>query len=475
MGRSVVDIKEKPMIGHKIRRLRSQLGITQTEMAQTIGVSASYLNLIEHNQRPVTVPLLFKLGQSFDVDLKDFATDDSSRLLADVTEFFADPLVAGHSVSKREMRDFVNSQPNIAAGMMQVYSAFRSMKEDMQTVVTGDGERAGISSKVDQIRLYLQENGNYFQEIEDAAEAFTGQANLAREGLMGDLVRWLKDDRGIDVQVVPADVMGGDIRRYDPHRSRILLNESLRRPQRMFQLLLQVCNLTQQEVVERHVADAGNPDIADMLRNQLSAYFAAAVMMPYAPFLDAARKLRHDFDLIGRRFGVSFEQVCHRLTTLSRPGEKGISFFFVRIDPAGNVSKRLSAGEMQFAQYGGSCARWVVHSAFRVPGTIVTQVAELEEGQRVFTMARTVSPAWARPGEVAPEFAIGLGCDVREAKNIVHADQHDLGMKAVATPIGIGCHVCERTDCAQRSQPPLGHSIPFDPYRRVMGLYNPDA
>ena len=473
----MADIKEKPMIGHKVRRLRNQLGITQTEMAQTIGVSASYLNLIEHNQRPVTVPLLFKLGQSFDVDLKDFAADDSSRLLADVTEFFADPLVAGHSVSKREMREFVNSQPNIAAGMMQMYAAFRSMKEDMQTVVTNDGERgvASISSKAEQMRLYLQENGNHFQELEDAAEAFTEQAGLARESLMGDLVRWLKDDRAIDTQVLPADVMGSDIRRYDPHRSRILLNESLRRPQRMFQLLLQVCNLTQQEVVEKLVADAANPDIAGMLRNQLAGYFAAAVMMPYAPFLDAARKLRHDFDLIGRRFGVSFEQVCHRLTTLSRAGEKGISFFFVRIDPAGNVSKRLSAGEMQFSQHGGSCARWIVHSAFRVPGTILTQVAELEEGQRVFTMARTVSPAWARPGEVAPEFAIGLGCDVKDAKGIVHADQHDLGAKAQATPIGIGCHVCERPDCAQRSQPPLGHSISFDPYRRTMGVYNPDA
>ena len=465
------------MIGHKIRRLRGQLGLTQTDMAQTIGISASYLNLIEHNQRPVTVALLFKLGQSFDIDLKDFSSDDTSRLLADVTEFFADPLIAGHSVSKREMRDFVNSQPNIAGALMQMYGAFRSMKDDMQTVVSGDGERsgAGISSKAEQMRLFLQERDNYFQELEDTAEAFTESAGLSRESLMGDLVRWLKDSRDIEVQVIPADVMGSVLRQHDPHRSRIMLNESLRRPQRMFQLLLQVATLAHQDVIEGLVAKAEDPDIADMLRNQFSGYFAAAVMMPYKPFLDAARKLRYDFDLIGRRFGVSFEQVCHRLTTLNRPGEKGITFFFVRVDPAGNVSKRLSAGGMQFAQYGGTCARWIVHHAFRVPGTILTQVAELEEGQRVFTMARTVSPAWTRPGDIAPEFAVGLGCDIKDAKDIAHADHHDLGMKASATPIGIGCHVCERPDCAQRSQPPLGHSIRFDPYRRVMGVYNPDA
>ena len=473
----MIDIKEKPMIGHKIRRLRNQLGITQSDMAQAIGISASYLNLIEHNQRPVTVALLFKLGQSFDIDLKDFATDDTTRLLTDVTEFFADPSIAGHSVSKREMRDFVNSQPNIASAMLQMYTTFRSMKNDMQNAVTGVSEHGGVgvSSQAEQMRLYLQENDNYFHELEEAAENFTIEAGLSRDSLMGDLARWFKNYRNIDVQVVPADVMGNNLRRYDPHRVRVLLNESLRRPQRMFQLLLQVASLTQSEVIEKLVAKADNPAIADPLSNQLSGYFAAAVMMPYGPFLDAARKLRYDLDLIGRRFGVSFEQVCHRLTSMSRPGDKGISFFFLRIDPAGNISKRLSAGRMQFGKYGGTCARWVVHQAFRSPNKILTQVAELEEGQRIFTMARTVSVTWTPPGTIAPEFAVCLGCDVKNAKDIIYADQHDLGLKASVTPIGVGCHVCERPDCAQRSQPPLGHSIRFDPYRRVLGLYDPDA
>jgi len=471
----MLEMGEKPMIGHKIRKLRGDLGLTQSDMAAAIGISASYLNLIEHNQRPVTVPLLFKLGQSFDIDLKDFAADDTTRLMADITEMFADPAMVGHSVSKREMRDFVNSQPNIASALSRFYNNYRIVKAEMQNVAAaGEGQRSpfSTSSLAEDLRIYLQENGNYFAELEASAEDFWQQASLGQETLYADLCRWFLDARGIDVQVVPADVMGVNLRQYDPHKGRILLSEGLRRPRRVFQLLLQVAALTQHDLIEKMVKEADQPHIGGMLRNTLAGYFAGAVMMPYTPFADAARKLRYDIDLIGRRFGVSFEQVCHRLTTLNRPGDRGISFFFIRVDPAGNVSKRLSAGKMQFANHGGTCARWVVHQAFRVPSKILTQVAEIEEGQQVFTMARTVSPQWTPKDQPEPEFAVGLGCNVNQARDIVYADTHDLGKNRKPDHIGIGCHVCERMDCAQRSQPPLGYNIRFDPYRRRLGLFD---
>jgi len=469
------EMGEKPMIGHKIRKLRADLGLTQSDMAAAIGISASYLNLIEHNQRPVTVPLLFKLGQSFDIDLKDFAADDSTRLMADITEMFADPAMAGHSVSKREMRDFVTSQPNIAGALSRFYGNYRIVKAEMQNAAAvGGGRRSSIStsSLADDLRLYLQDNNNYFAELETVAEEFANAAALGQETLYADLCRWFREERKIDVQVVPAEIMGINLRQYDPHKGRILLSEGLRRPRRVFQLLLQVAVLAQHDIIEAMVSKAEMPNIDGMLRNALAGYFAGAVMMPYTPFADAARKLRYDIDLIGRRFGVSFEQVCHRLTTLNRPGDRGISFFFIRVDPAGNVSKRLSAGKMQFANHGGTCARWVVHEAFRVPSKILTQVAELEEGQQVFTMARTVSPQWTPKDQPEPEFAVGLGCHVNQARDIVYADSHDLGKNSKPVPIGIGCHVCERMDCAQRSQPPLGYHVRFDPYRRRLGLFD---
>lgn len=470
----MLEISEKPMVGHKVRRLRTQLGLTQSDMADAIGISASYLNLIEHNQRPVTVPLLFKLGQSFDIDLKDFAADDSTRLIADLTEMFADNAMTGHSISKRELRDFVASQPNIAASILQFYNGFIDLKNNMHTAAVTGGERQSFqsSSLVEDIRLYLQDHGNYFAELEEAAEQWMATAGLHRDTLYSDICNWFKRELNLDVQILPAETMGNSLRRYDPHRSRVLLSEALRRPQRIFQLLLQAAFSTQDDVISAMINKSDKPAMASLLRNTLAGYFAAAVMMPYASFAEAARHLRYDIDLLGRRFGVSFEQVCHRLTTLNKPGDRGISFFFIRVDPAGNVSKRLSAGRMQFANHGGTCARWVVHHAFRVPSKIVTQVAEMEEGKYVFTLARTVSPLWTPPGQPEPEFAVALGCDVAHARDIVHADHLDLGKSMKAVPIGIGCHVCERMDCAQRSQPPLGHHVRFDPYTRKLGLFD---
>jgi len=471
----MIELNEKPMVGHKVRRLRQQLGLTQSDMASTIGISASYLNLIEHNQRPVTVPLLFKLGQSFDLDLKEFAADDSSRLIADLTQMFADPALTGNRISKRELRDFASAQPNIAAGLLQFYNAYLDIKTNIHSaaVTSEDGrQRLSSASMVEEVRLFLQEAGNHFPELEDAADAFIEDAGLNRDTLYSDICRWFKAQNGYDVQIVPAETMQQSLRRYDPHRSRILLSEALRRPQRIFQLLLQAAISTQGEVIDKIIARAENPEIAALLRNTLAGYFAGAVMMPYSDFAEAARSMRYDIDLLGRRFGVSFEQVCHRLTSLNRPGDRGISFFFIRVDLAGNVSKRLSAGKMQFANHGGTCARWVVHHAFRVPSKIVTQIAELEEGQHVFTLARTVSPLWTPPGQPEPEFAVALGCDIAHARDIVHADHLDIGKSMTPIPIGIGCHVCERLDCAQRAQPPLGHQVRFDPYTRKLGLFD---
>ncbi|MEK9861315.1 MAG: helix-turn-helix domain-containing protein, partial [Alphaproteobacteria bacterium] len=213
----MLKIGEKPMVGHKIRRLRTQLELTQSDMAAAIGISASYLNLIEHNQRPVTVPLLFKLGQAFDIDLKDFAADDSTRQIADITEMFADPAMSGHSISKRELRDFVTSQLNIVASILQFYNSFKAMKLDIQNAATSTGslrQRYQAVSVVEDIRAYLQDQGNYFDELETAAENFTASANLNLDTLFGDLKRWFKDEMMLDVQIVPAETMGNSVRRY---------------------------------------------------------------------------------------------------------------------------------------------------------------------------------------------------------------------------------------------------------------------
>ena len=323
----------------------------------------------------------------------------------------------------------------------------------------------------------LQQANNYFAEAEAAADEFRARIKSGAgetQDLLEQLIRHTAHDPGLRVRTLPAPVMGTQLRRYDYHRREILLNESLRRPQRTFHLLVQLALIQSSgfitDLTEAHgIVDAS---ARSLFRTTLAGYFAAAVMMPYDSFLDAARDLRHDLVLLGRRFDATFEQVCHRLTSLNAPNARGIPFFFIRVDDAGNISKRLAAGGMQFAKNGGTCPRWDIHKAFRTPDRMLFQAAELPNGQKFFTIARTVPRPWAPAGESPPEFAVALGCEMHHARDLVYADEFEGLKRRQLDPIGIGCAVCERMECGQRAHPPVGHDVRFDGHSRRIGLYD---
>jgi hypothetical protein len=183
--------------------------------------------------------------------------------------------------------------------------------------------------------------------------------------------------------------------------------------------------------------------------------------MPYAAFLSAAATLRHDVEALASRFGVSFEQACHRLSTLQRQGARGVPFFFVRVDPAGNVSKRFSAAGFPFARYGGSCPRWVVHTAFAQPGVLQVQVAELPDGTAYLCFGRTVTRPARTWGEPRPTHVVAMGCGIAHADAVAYADGLDLERAKVG--IGLSCRLCDRPDCRSRAFPPLEHRLALDP------------
>ena len=470
-------MQEKILVGHKLRRFRQSAGLSQTAMAEALDISPSYLNLLEHNQRPLTVALLLKLGNSFDIDMKSFAEDDSPALMTDLAEVFADPLLSGERVSRRELQDLVTAAPSAARGMLSLFQAYRKVRDQLE-MNAGDGRGAGgVDNPVERGRDGLQQANNYFPEAEKAADEFRqlvmgGAADSS--GLLEALIKHTAGDPGLRVRILPVNVMGTQLRRYDYHRREILLSEALRRPQRIFHLLVQLALIRQSgfitDLTEAHgLEDDG---ARSLFRTTLAGYFAAAVMMPYSSFLEAARDLRYDLDLLGRRFGASFEQICHRLTSLNAPNARGIPFFFLRVDDAGNISKRLAAGGMQFAKNGGTCPRWDVHKAFRTPDRLLLQAAELPNGQKFFTMARTVPRPWSPAGEDAPEFAVALGCEMHHARDLVYANDLEGTKRRQLDPIGIGCAVCERMDCAQRAHPPVGHEVRFDGNSRRIGLYD---
>lgn len=462
-------LDRKAMLGPKIRRFRLDLGMSQTEMAGEIGISPSYLNLIEHNQRPVTVPLLFKLGQAFELDLKQFAEDDDARTVAELAEAFGDPLFRDQPVRASELQDFASRSPNAAQAMLRLYHAYRRLWEKASEDCGGDlrdpiPEAGPALSPVETVRDIHQRETNHFPELEEAAEALWAEEGLDRLDLQRGLAEHLSRAHGIAVKLMPAQVMGDTLRRFDPHGRRILLSEALLPSGRAFQLAAQIAVLSGREAIERVIARLGPMDeeSGDLMQLALANYYAGAVMMPYEPFRQSAGELRHDLELLRRRFGASFEQVMHRLTTLQRPGARGVPFFFVRVDAAGNVSKRLSAGGFQFARYGGTCPRWVVHEAFRTPGRIHTQVARMPDETTFFTIARTLDPAAGWHESLMPQFAVGLGCEIRDARHLVYADGLDLPRAPNATPVGVSCRLCERLDCGQRAHPPLNKTIRAD-------------
>ncbi len=480
-----MSLDQKALLGHKVRRLRGEQGLTQADMAAALGISPSYLNLIERNQRPVTVPFLLKLGQVFDVDLQSFAEDEDAQNLTKLRGILADMVFEGHEVPDRELRALVSDAPSAARAFLTLFRAYQASQEEAralaEAVSTGDPGAALAPSiesdaatsrhrafPVEEVRDFFMAHDNHFPELEAAAESLISSWGLAPGDATTHLPALLQRHLNLGVKVYPRDVMGGLLRRFDRHGRRILLSEMLLPTARSFQALVQVALLEMGESIDRIVKrqDFRSEESQRLARFGLANYVAGAILMSYEPFLEAARTLRYDVEVLARRFDCSLEQVCHRLTTLARPGAKGVPFFLIRVDKAGNISKRFSARGVTFTRLGGSCPRWVVYDALRQPGAVHTQLGEMPDGTAYFSIAFTTTSPAATPGQPAQQFALAVGCDISHAGQIAYADGYDLKGRGGAIPIGTNCRLCERLDCNQRAHPPLNFRLVVDDHQR---------
>ena len=461
---------QKIFAGPRLRRLRRDLGLNQAQMAEGLDISPSYLNLLERNQRPLSAQLLLKLADTYEVDLKGLAGGEGGRTLSDLKEVFSDPLLEGLSVGTQDLLDLHDSSPMASQALIALYRAYRQSGEratglaEKMTDLSAVNPAHPAAFPVEEVRDFFAAHRNHFPELEHAAEALW-EASLAKSDTLGAALRQhLKNHHSLAVQVMPVDFMDQLIRRFDRHSNRLFLSEALTYPARNFQIAYQICLLEHGGLMDEIIARAGNmqEDTRRLLRISMASYFAGAVLMPYERFLRAAEKKRYDIELLCQRFDASYEQICHRLTTLQRPGAAGVPFFFIRVDPAGNISKRLSAGGFHFARFGGACPRWNVHEAFRNPGKIVTQIVEMPDKTTYFSIARTVDGL--NGGYHAPltQLAIGLGCEISHAHRLVYSDGYDLKDLKLVMPIGLTCRLCERVGCNHRAFPPLNRSLIVD-------------
>ena len=465
----------KLFLGARMKRLRRDLGLTQTRMAEDLGVSPSYLNLLERNQRPVTAQVLLRLAEAYDLDLKSLSTDPESGSATGLSEVFSDQMFRDLAVARHEIAEVADSAPAVAEAIVRLYRAYLDQRRLTDLGAIGRPEEGAASPSVvpsDWVRDFIQAQKNHFADLEEAAEALAGE--LAGEPLDFAVAarERLARRHGVAVRIVPVDVLPESVRRYDHHRKRLFLSEVLTGAGRSFALAYQLAILEHGALLDALADRAAPPDrpTRSLLKVSLANYLAAALLMPYAAFHEAAERTAYDIELVRSRFGVSFEQACHRLTTLSRPGARGVPFFMLRVDSAGNISKRFAGATFPFSRFGGTCPRWNIHTSFRTPGRIVTQIVETPDGQRYFTLSRTVSRIAAPYGGDDSELAIGMGCELKFAERLVYSRGIDL-RDPVATAIGPACRICERPACPQRAAEPINRTLTVDDFTKSISPY----
>ena len=460
----------KLYLGPRLRMLRRELGINQTRMAEELGVSASYLNHLERNQRPLTAQMLLRLANTYDIDVRDFVSGAGEAAASSLSEVFTDAVVRDIGIPRHEVTEVAENYPGITEAITRLYRALvdlRRMPDMLQQAGVG-GPAPG--SPLDWLREHLDVRHNHFAEIDSAAEALAAGFASDPADLYLDLRAWLAEHARISVQVVPDALLAGAVRHYDFHRRRLMLSERLPYPSRLFALAFHVSLVEFDGLLGEAIVRAGAPDqeTRALLKIALTNYAAAAIVMPYERFRLAAEETRHDLPLLETRFGASYEQVAHRLTTLGRGGARGIPFFMLKVDSAGIISKRFAGDAFPFARFGGACPRWNVHMAFRTPGQIVTQTIETPDGKRYFTLSRaTARPGWPNAKSLV---AIGLGCDYKHAERLLLAEP-SLAERTLPTTVGPTCQLCERVGCPDRAAPPITRSLALNPYQRPVAPY----
>ena len=456
---------QKLYAGVKLREVRTGLDLTQKAFAERLGVSLPYLNQMENNNRPVSTGVVLALAQEFGFDVTELSVGDSERMVTDMREALADPVFADTTPPLADLRLTASNAPALARAFLELHRAYRQTHERLASLDEALGrEDARVQpSPWEEVRDFFHYCDNYIDAVDHAAEHFADTAQQANLTLRQHAEQTLHP-HGITLQFTDSEVL----RDYKAAVGNLTLSSRPPRATQDFQLLIQVALITQNQLIEatldlaRFQTDAARA----IAKIGLANYYAGAAMLPYRRFLAAAHDVRHDLEVLADRFGASVEQVAHRLSTLQRPGAKGIPFFFVRVDQAGTITKRHSATRLQFARFGGACPLWNVHQAFETPGRFLRQLAETPDGVRYFCLARDVSKSGGSFKSPVRRYAIGLGCEVKHADAVIYADDLIAGKQQAFEPIGISCRICERENCHQRSVPPLERRLKVDPNTR---------
>jgi predicted transcriptional regulator len=458
-------MRYKLFVGPKVRALRQRRGWRLETCARELGISVSYLSQIEANQRPVTDRVLMGLIETFGAPVEMFEADDGQRLVADLREAVAD---TGDPIPLSELRQLAQQAPSVARRFLDLHRANHRLSERLklteEAVSLDEATAASSLLPYEEVRDFFHFKDNYIDSLDRAAEDLAQEIGLDSAAPADVLLEmYLRERLGIRVRQA---ALGDTMRRFDPVTHELWINASQPAATRIFQMAFHVAMANLADIVERELDHAGfkSSEAVDVCRVGLGNYAAGALLTPYRRFAAEARRLGHDVEQLAALFGASLEQVCHRLSTLQRPGHRGVPFYFVRLDYAGNITKRHSATRFRFARFGGACPLWNVHDAVASPDRFLVQVAAMPDGVRYLCVARAVvkrSESYLTPDR---RYVLGFGCEIEHAHELVYSQGLDL--KGPAQPIGSSCRICERDDCAQRAFPPVDRRLSVPQHER---------
>jgi len=448
----------KTFVGPQLRQLRRERQQTQAEMAKVLGISPGYVNLLENNQRSLSVRLLMALADAYRVDWRDLVRDEASNLLAELRNVIRDPMFSGGAPDLQELRAAIDHAPRLVEQFLRLYGIHRTTLERIMRQGAGrlpEGLLASSGEAV--IHDFFRDHSNYFHSLEVAAEKLRAAEPSGPEDIYGVLKARLSKAHGITVRRRRTDEMTQALRVYNRDDRVIHLSEALDHCNQVFQLAHVLCLVEFENLLDELTAGSQITNKTSLARChvELANYFAAAFLMPYEAFLNTAESTAYDIDLISIRFGVSFEQACHRLTTLQRPNAQGVPF-----------TKRFNSTSFHLAEYGGACPVWNIHMAFRTPGVILPQFVELPDGDRFFTISRTVDRPAINLETQDHRLSVALGCELQYAKKLGYAASYNLDDQRMFSKIGINCHLCPRRACSQRAHQPVFMELPLDTTRR---------
>lgn len=467
----------KTFVGSRVRQLRNERGFSQAALAQMLEISPSYLNQIEHDVRPLTVAVLLRITEVFGVDATFFSSQDDTRLVAELREVTMDRDL-DIDVDPTEVAEMVSAHPGLARAVVNLHRRYRITTAQLAAATEEryfDGSGSGsITMPHEEVRDYFYQRQNYLHELDTAAEDLTIKMRLHHGDLARELTRRLTEVHGVHINR-RIDLGDTVLHRYDPKTKTLEFSNHLSLGQQVFKMAAELAYLEFGDLIDTLVEEGKftSDESHTLARLGLANYFAAAAVLPYRQFHDVAENFRYDVERLSSFYSISYETIAHRLSTLQRPSMRGVPFSFVRVDRAGNMSKRQSATGFHFSSSGGTCPLWNVYETFANPGKILVQIAQMPDGRNYMWVARTVERRAARYGQPGKTFAIGLGCELRHAHRLVYSEGLDVSGEpgTVATPIGAGCRVCERDNCPQRAFPALGRALDLDEHRSTVSPY----